>query len=49
MAHATQTRQRTRAEMQAFIRDRAHEAAEQGNGSPDEDAPVSFSLRRFAG
>ena len=38
MAHATQTRQRTRAEMQAFIRDRAHEAAEQGNGSPDEDA-----------
>ena len=37
MAHATQTRQRSRGEMEAFIQRRAQEAAELGNASPDDD------------
>ena len=37
MAHASQLRQRTRADIQAFIRERASEAAEQGNASTEDD------------
>jgi LmbE family N-acetylglucosaminyl deacetylase len=37
MAHASQMRQRTRADIQAFIRERASEAAEQGNASTEDD------------
>ncbi len=36
MAHATQTRQRSRADVQAFIRRRAEEAAAAGNSYPEE-------------
>ena len=37
MSHRTQTRQRSREDLEGFVRARAKEAAQVGNGYPDED------------